>query len=327
MNTNHLDEEQLYYKNKYLKYKKKYLVLKKELKGGQEWWEVVGKAAGNTWGHASQAVGDTVGHATKAVDNTIGHATKAGDAFIKTVNDGIQEQAQARAQTQAQAQAQISVQPRQVSERQHYMYNNRIINFLVELILSQFCSNTILNEKNDKNENKIKCPYKNKINTIIKCPDKYKNNNYNETKGYIKLFDGKATRGIFDTSCVVNFNVLESTTNVNNTIFHRYICNYYKKYSNSRVNFGYYDILDFKLYDLTHNLKYYENQNQNITALEYLINEILNNFIPLIIVEGEDIVSTKKYLINKVKEFIKSEEFSAQITFQGPFKDNTRTSC
>jgi hypothetical protein len=34
MNTNQLDEEQLYYEKKYLKYKKKYLALKKQLKGG-----------------------------------------------------------------------------------------------------------------------------------------------------------------------------------------------------------------------------------------------------------------------------------------------------
>ena len=54
MNTDQLDKEQLYYKNKYLKYKNKYLalkkqldkylkyknkylVLKKQLKGGQLW--------------------------------------------------------------------------------------------------------------------------------------------------------------------------------------------------------------------------------------------------------------------------------------------------
>jgi hypothetical protein len=337
MNTNHLDEEQLYYKNKYLKYKNKYLVLKKELKGGQ-WWEAMAKTAGRTWGQTTQAVGDTVGHATQAIGDTVGHATKAGDAVIKNFNDGMKEQAQTQLQPQAQTQLQPQAQPQQLTKEDHYKKNNRIINFLVELILSQFCSNeisnTILNEKNEENETKCKHKNKNKtnqINTIIKCPDKYKNNNYNNTndynntKDYIKLIDGKATHGLFSTSCVLNFDALESTTNVNNRVFHGYICHYEKIYSESRRGRSY-DLQDFKLYNLSHNLSYFKANNQFITALEYLIDRILENFYPLVIVKS--IASTKKYLVDKVKEFINSDEFSTtKTTYSGTFKDITRKSC
>jgi hypothetical protein len=282
MNTEQLDEEQLYYKNKYLKYKNKYLVFKKQLKGGN-FFHIIGEA----W------------------DNT-----------AKTVSNAI-------TQDNTQAVTSNDTQSQKLSSKDHYINNNKIINFLVELVLSQFCSNENIknimcpfcsNENNEdcRNNNK-NCPptCKTKTNTIKNCPDNYKNN-YNETKKYIKIENIRSAYGILDTSCKMDFNELKSVTKFNNYNINQFICEYNKTYFDAEICKGKfnYDTEDFKLYNLSHNLKYYRNFQQEKTALEYLIDQILKNFDkfrPLVIKDGVTRISIKDYLIEEVKKFISNK--------------------
>ena len=287
MNTEQLDEEQLYYKNKYLKYKNKYLVFKKQLKGGN-FFHIIGEAWDNT---------------AKTVSNAI-------------TQDNTQDNTQAVTSNDTQSQ--------KLSSKDHYIYNNKIINFLVELVLSQFCSNDNIQNimcrvcSNENNEDcritKKNCPPTCKPNTIKNCPDNYKNN-YNKTNNYIKIENLKSAHAILDTSCKMDFNELKSVTNFNNYNINQFICEYNKRYFDAEIckgNYSY-DTEDFKLYNLSHNLKYYKNFQQEKTALEYLIDQILINFEkfrPLVIKDrkkddkDDKRISIRDYLIEEVKKFI-----------------------
>jgi hypothetical protein len=293
MNINQLDEEQLYYKNKYLKYKNKYLALKKQLKGGQDWW-----------GALSQTVGD----ATTSLSNTVLPITQA----------------------------------QKLSSGDHYMNNNKIINFIVKLVLSQFCSNENIKNimcpvcSNEKNEDcritNTNCPRTTCItttNTITKCPDNYKNN-FSKINNYIKIANIRSAYGLLNSSCEMHFEELKKVTNFNNDNINAFICGYNKIYFDEETSKGYfnYNDEDFKLYDLSRNLTYYKNNNIDKTALEYLIDQILINFDkfkPLVLkdnvtrnsiknsktskLKNDDVVqiSIKDYLIEKVEDFIKRE--------------------
>jgi len=306
MNTNHLDEEQLYYKKKYLKYKKKYLVLKKELyyknkylkyknkylvfkkqlKGG--FWGDASKAVSDTWSHATQAVGDTVGHATKAVDNTTKAVGNASDAFIKTFND--KEQAQPmRQQPQAQSQQQLQSQPiRQQPQAQAQSQQ-------------QLQSQPIRQQPIRQEE-------------ILNKNHEFIDRNVKETGSHHKQ-NNKIINFIVYTILNNMTEYFKKKENLNNKIeinyhqLNKYICEYY---ADLKKAVRAWNSTDFKLYNmkpLTYNN--YSKTNTEMTALTYLLYKIMNNSFDFKSTHAiKDNVTIKQiitFLEEEVKQFIREE--------------------
>jgi hypothetical protein len=293
MNTDQLDEEQLYYKNKYLKYKNKYLALKKQLyyknkylkyknkylvfkkqlQGGQPWYGVVS----DSWNHATQAVGDTVGHATKAVDNTTKAVGNATDAFIKTFNDETQPQPQPQTQTQPQKLTLLQLLKKKkddqydsdVKEREHHQKNNKIMDFLVKLILNKDNKYPLIDDY-------IKIRYPEQL------PDKTDTNYYER---------------------------LKSLANININTFGRYICDYYEQCKKDNT---YCVLINFNLYNEEPLRLNYEPR----TGLQYLIDTIIKNIggletnhsaLKIITTKNSKGIYLTTYLIEQVQKFIKTE--------------------
>jgi hypothetical protein len=136
----------------------------------------------------------------------------------------------------------------------HDVKNNKIINFLVELILKE---------------------------------------------NYIELKPGKMTGAVTNSKGEINYNELQSHTNISKGIINSYICNYFNECNKKRNPEGKIcNLNQIKLYDNTTNLLIYPND----TALSYLLNKIMEKSCSAL--DCKNKASTKINLIKKVQEFI-----------------------
>jgi hypothetical protein len=188
MDTDQLDEEQLYFKAKYFKYKLKYLALKKQLGGFID----------------PNAIGKLVNDSGKALNDLGG--------VFNNIGAQVQAQVQTRPLTAVEKLAIIDQEKALKKQQQKEKDNNDRIrsNAIQAEIKAQNKLNEMEKQENQKKQNLITAKNKLIIQYLVDC---FNNNKYNTgTRKIVRLANEEKSKMLLDR--FINFNAFQKLSDI-----------------------------------------------------------------------------------------------------------------